>query len=59
VTNTRRDHDVARLMFNLRKRKTVEPGHTIFFMKNDIIFSIWDIAKIYFKKSIYATLKLI
>jgi len=28
-------------------------------MKNDIILSIWDIARINFKKSIYATLKLI
>ena len=28
-------------------------------MKNDIILSIWDIVRIYFKKNIYATLKLI
>jgi hypothetical protein len=28
-------------------------------MKNDIILIIWDIARIYFKKRIYVTLKLI
>ena len=58
---TRKSGYITNRIYNLGTRDKHEtwPGDTIFLMKNDIILSIWDIARIYFKKSIHVTLKLI